>query len=108
MKLVRMLEDLTFDEVGLYAQNINTDQVGKIIRYMLKEGQTLEERRPPYVPVYYVVLQGTAHVSKESTGEQTDCGPGTLISFAEKEGYCIQAVKGDLVLVGFLHWAASA
>jgi hypothetical protein len=108
MKIVSMLDDLTFGDKGLYAQNVNTDPMGKIIRYMLKEGQVLEERRPPYVPVYYVVLQDTAQVSKENTGEASECGPGTLITFVEKEGYCIQAVKGDLVLVGFLHWAASA
>ncbi len=107
MRTVQLLDDLQFDDKGFYIQNLVTNQIGKIVRYTLKEGQVLEERRAPYVPVYLVIVKGNVDVTSEQ-GDTQRLGEGGLIVFFEHEGYTVKAVGGDVVLAGFLHWAASA
>jgi redox-sensitive bicupin YhaK (pirin superfamily) len=102
---IDLTEGLQFDDRGPTMQNLVSDQVGKIVRFSLKAGQTLEERRAPYVPVYLVVVQGKVSVKAKAIDGQS-CGVGCLIVFGEHEGYTIQA-ESDAVLAGFLHWAAS-
>lgn len=105
MKILNALEELAFSDKGPYAQQLNSDDVGKIVRYTLKPNQELDETHAPYLPRHFVVLKGEG-IFKNEAGDQQQCGPGTVIVFDRKEDNSIQAVGGELVVIGFLYWAS--
>ncbi|MDX1993198.1 MAG: hypothetical protein SF029_12465 [bacterium] len=106
MRVVNAHDNLVFGEEGPYAQQLNSDQMGKIVRYTLKPGQEMDETHAPFLPRYFVVLSGTGTFVSED-GEQRDCGPGTVVVFGPKEENTIQALSEELVVLGFLFWASA-
>ncbi|MBL8164560.1 MAG: cupin domain-containing protein [Anaerolineae bacterium] len=104
MKTISLMDDLVFGEQGPYAQQLNSDQLGKIVRYTLKPGQELDETHAPFMPRYFVVLKGTG-VFKSENGEEQRVGPGSVVIFAPKEENSIAATDEDVVVIGFLYWA---
>lgn len=105
MKTIHVLEELTFSDMGPYAQQLNSDDVGKIVRYTLKPGQELDETHAPFLPRHFVVLKGEG-IFKNEGGEEIRCSPGSVVVFSPKEENSIIAVDGELVVIGFLYWAS--
>lgn len=58
MKTAQLLEKLEFHDPHPYAQPLYVDAGGRIIRFMLKAGQSILEHNVPHSPFYVVVLQG--------------------------------------------------
>jgi quercetin dioxygenase-like cupin family protein len=106
MKTLDVMENLVFGEEGPYAQQLISDEIGKIVRYTLKQGQELDETHAPFLPRYFVVVKGEAVFTSE-TGEEKRCGEGCLVRFGPREENSIQAVTEEVVVVGFLHWATA-
>lgn len=104
MKTISLMEDLVFGEKGPYSQQLNSDQIGKIVRYTLKPGQELDETHAPFMPRYFVVLRGEG-LFKSEDGEERKVGPGSVVIFAPKEENTIAALDEELVVIGFLYWA---
>lgn len=104
MKVLNALDHTVFGEHGPYAQQLNSDQIGKIVRYTLKPGQELDETHAPFLPRYFVVLQGSGMFISED-GSMKQCSVGDLIVFDPKEENSIKADTEDLVVIGFLFWA---
>lgn len=105
MKVVNTLENYVFGEAGPYAQQLNSDQMGKIVRYTLKPGQELDETHAPFLPRYFVVVQGSGMFISED-GSMKECGPGSIILFDPKEENSIKADNEELIVLGFLFWAS--
>lgn len=100
-------KDLVFHEKDAYAEPLFVDKSGRILRFMLKPGQSVEEHSAPHSPVYIVVLEGTGLFS--GGDEQAHpYGPGALLVFEPGESHAIQAQAEALVFVAFLHGAPVA
>jgi quercetin dioxygenase-like cupin family protein len=93
-----------FGNEGPYAQQLLSDTIGKIVRYTLKPGQQLDETHAPFMPRYFMVMQGEGVFKGADDGDAVTCGPGSLVIFGSKEDNSIQAVDSELVVIGFLHW----
>ncbi len=50
MRTTNLLENLEFHGERPYAQPLYVDEHGRVIRFMLKPGQTIEEHRAPSSP----------------------------------------------------------
>lgn len=105
MKTIQALEELAFSDKGPFAQQLSSDDVGKIVRYTLKPGQELDETHAPFLPRHFIVLKGEG-VFKNEAGTEQQCGPGSVIVFNPKEDNTIIASGDDLVVLGFLYWAS--
>ena len=74
---------------------------GRVLRFMLKAGQSIREHNAPDSPFYVVVLQGHGLFSG-GDGQELRVGPHDLLIFAPGENHEIKAQDEDLVFVGFL------
>lgn len=99
--------DLVFHDKDPYAEPLFVDTSGRILRFTLKPGQSVEEHSAPHSPVYIVVLEGTGLFSGSDEPAQPH-GPGDLLVFAPGESHAIQAQDEALVFVAFLHGAPVA
>ena len=105
MKTITLLDDeLVFGDQGPYAQQLLSDTIGKIVRYTLKPGQEMDETHAPFMPRYFMVMQGEGLFKTADNDAGEKVGAGSLVVFAPREDNTIQALDNDLVVVGFLHW----
>jgi len=104
VKVIDMNDNLMFGDEGPLAQQMHSDEIGKIVRYTIEMGQELDETHAPFIPRYFLVLKGEGLFVSENGHEQR-CGPGTMVVFAPKEDNTIKADSEQLVVVGFLYWA---
>jgi quercetin dioxygenase-like cupin family protein len=102
MKTEQLLEHLEFHEDNAYAQPLLVDLQGRIIRFMLKAGQSITEHNVPHSPFYVVVLQGWG-LFAGADGKEQKCGPNTLLVFDPAENHSVRALDEDLVFIGILH-----
>ena len=59
MKAFSVHEKLVFHDKNPYAEPLVVDEEGRILRFMLKPGQSVVEHAAPNSPVYIMVIQGT-------------------------------------------------
>ncbi len=104
VKVIATMENLVFGDEGPYAQQLVSDQIGKIVRYTLKPGQELDETHAPFMPRYFMVEKGEG-IFKTDDGDEQKVGPGAVVIFPPKEDSTITATDSDLVVIGFLFWA---
>lgn len=105
MKTLTLLDnELVFGEHGPYAQQLLSDTIGKVVRYTLKPGQAMDETHAPFMPRYFIVMQGEGLFKTADNDSGEKVGPGSMVIFAPREDNTIQALDTDLVVVGFLHW----
>ena len=105
MKSEQLLENLEFHESGPFAQPLLVGQDGRILRWMLKPGQSIMEHKAPHSPLYIVVLKGQGMFSSNGEPEQA-FGPGTLLTFEPNEAHTVRALDEELVFVGFMQGVA--
>ena len=101
MRIEHLLEHLEFHDGDPYAQPLFVDQHGRILRFMLKPGQSVTEHNAPHSPVYIVVLQGHG-LFKGGNGQEQQFGPNTLLLFDPAENHSVHALNENLVFIAFL------
>lgn len=101
MKAHKLLDQLEYHEPVPYAQPLLVDRNTRILRWMLKPGQSVREHNAPGSPFYVVVLQGRGVFAGADGGEH-EAGPGELLVFEPGENHSVQALGEELVFVGFL------
>jgi quercetin dioxygenase-like cupin family protein len=97
-------DNLVFHDKNPYAEPLVVNAEGRILRFMLKPGQSVVEHTAPHSPVYIMVIQGTGRFSG-GEGQETRLGPGSLLVFEPNEPHAIHAEDESLVFVAFLHGA---
>ena len=102
MRIEYLLENLDFHDGTPYAQPLFVDEHGRILRFMLKPGQSISDHNVPHSPFYIVVLQGQG-VFRGRDGKEQQCGPNTLLIFDPAESHSLHALDENLVFVSFLH-----
>lgn len=101
MKMTQLLADLEFRESEPFAQPLLVDRYSRIIRWMLKPGQQIEEHKVPGSPFYVVVVQGRGMFAG-SDGQEQEIAPGSLLIFEPGETHTVRALDEELVFVSFL------
>ena len=101
MKSKQLLEDLEFHDQQPYAQPILVDKYSRILRWMLKPGQQIEEHNVPESPFYVVVLAGRG-VFTGADGQEQEFGPNSLLIFDPAEAHTVRALNEELVFVSFM------
>lgn len=100
-------QDYIFHDRDPYAQPLFVDKTGRILRFMLKPGQSVVEHTAPHSPVYIVVVEGKGLFSG-ADGAAQPFGPGALLVFEPGEPHAIQAQEEALIFVAFLQGAPGA
>ena len=101
MKASALLDDLAFRDGVPYAQPLLVDQHTRILRWMLKPGQRIEEHSVPDSPFYVLVLSGRGMFAG-SDGQETEYGPMSLLIFEPNETHSVAALDEELVFISFL------
>ncbi|MCC6455405.1 MAG: cupin domain-containing protein [Caldilineaceae bacterium] len=101
MKAEQLLTNLQFHDSVANAQPILVDQHSRIIRWMLKPGQQIEEHKVPGSPFYVVVLLGRGIFAGDG-GQEQEFGPGSLLVFEPGELHTVRALNENLVFVSFM------
>ena len=102
MKSTQLLEKLEFRDAGPYAEPLLVADWGRVLRFMLKPGQSIRKHHAPHSPFFVVVLKGEG-VFAGADGQEKRVGPGTLLVFEPGEDHVVSALDEELVFVGFLH-----
>jgi quercetin dioxygenase-like cupin family protein len=105
MKTMQLLEGLEFHDKNPNSQPLFVDENGRVLRFMLKPGQSIHEHNAPSSPFYIVVLKGQGMFAG-GDGKQQQLGPNSLLIFDPQENHMIRALDEELVFVGFLHGVA--
>ncbi len=104
MKSKQLLDQLEFHESTPFAQPLLVDKQIRILRWMLKPGQSIIEHSVPHSPFCVVVLKGHGSFTANGGEEQT-FGPDSLLIFEAGEAHTVRALDEELVFVGFLQGA---
>lgn len=106
MQSNQLLEALEFHESDPFAQPLLVGKEGRILRWMLKPGQSVREHRVPGSPFYVIVLKGRGMFSANGEPEQ-EFGPHTLLMFEPNEVHAVRALDEALIFVSFLQGVVS-
>lgn len=107
MLTFQLAQDYIFHDRDPFAQPLFVDKAGRVLRFMLKPGQSVVEHTAPHSPVTIVVVEGTG-IFSGADGEARPFGPGALLVFEPGEPHAIHAQDEALVFVAFLHGAPGA
>lgn len=102
MHVFQLMEQLEFHTPNPYAQPLHVSEDGRILRFMLKPGQSIRTHNAPHSPFYAVVLAGEG-IFSDGEGQEQRAGPNTLLVFGPGESHTVRALDSELVFVGFLH-----
>lgn len=97
-----LLSHLEFHDTDPYAQPLLVDKDVRILRWMLKPGQSISEHAVPGTPFHLVVIQGRGMFAGRD-GQEEEHGPASLILFDPGESHSVRALDEDLVFVSFMH-----
>lgn len=101
MKYNHLLEQLEFHDADPFAEPLLVNSEGRILRWMLRPGQSIMKHRVPSSPFYVVILKGRGMFASNDEPEQ-EFGPHTLITFESNEAHTVRALDEDLVFISFL------
>lgn len=101
MKTMNLLENLEFHENAPFAQPLSADGNGRILRFMLKPGQSIKEHKAGNSPFHVVVLQGQG-IFSGGDGAEHQVGPNAVLTFDPGEMHSVRALDEEFVFVGFL------
>jgi len=102
MRSTHLLDNLEFHDEHPYAQPLYVSEDGRVIRFMLKAGQSIVEHNAPSSPFYAVVVKGRG-VFSGADGVEREFGPNDILIFDKGENHAVRALDEELVFVGFLH-----
>jgi quercetin dioxygenase-like cupin family protein len=101
VKSSQLLDDLAFRDSAPIAQPLLVDQHTRILRWMLKPGQQIDEHRVPDSPFYVLVLSGRGMFAGKD-GREEEFGPDSLLIFAQNETHSVRALGEELVFISFM------
>ncbi len=101
MKSSQLLANLTFRDTAPVAQPLLVDQHTRILRWMLKPGQVIEQHHVPDLPFYVLVISGRG-VFTGAEGREEEFGPASLLIFEPNETHSVRALDEELVFVSFM------
>ncbi|MDZ4672640.1 MAG: hypothetical protein SH821_17400 [Phototrophicales bacterium] len=101
MKSTHLLEELEFHDLAPFAQPLLVDKDTRILRWMFKPGQGIDEHTLPNSTLYIVMLKGRGMFSSNGEPEQ-EFSANTLITFKTNEPHTVRALDEELVFVAFL------
>lgn len=107
MKTFQLLENIEFHDKNPYAQPLQVNEEGRVLRFALKPGQVVREHSAPHSPVYLVVLKGKG-LFAGADGVELEFSPNTLLTFEPGEQHAIRALDEELVFLALLHEAPQA
>jgi quercetin dioxygenase-like cupin family protein len=99
-----LLSHLEFHDTDPYAKPVLVNKDIRILRWMLKPGQSIGEHAVPDSPFYIVVIQGRGMFSG-GDGHEEEHGPASLLLFERGETHAIRALDEELIFVSFMHGA---
>lgn len=102
MRSTHLLENLEYHDEHPYAQPLYVSEDGRVIRFMLKPGQSIQEHNAPSSPFFAVVLKGRGMFAG-ADGVEREFGPNDILIFDKGEIHAVRALGEELVFVGFLH-----
>lgn len=101
MHSTHLLENLEFHDEHPYAQPLYVSEDGRVIRFMLRPDQSIQEHNAPSSPFYAVVLKGRGMFAG-ADGVEREFGPNDILIFDKGETHAVRALDEELVFVGFL------
>lgn len=101
MQQFNLLEELEFRDPDPYAQPLYVDKDSRILRFMLKPGQSIEEHSAPGSPFIAIVLKGEGYFAGPD-GKEQRVGPNSLLYFPADEPHTVRAGDEEFVFIGFL------
>lgn len=101
MKSKQLLKDLEFHDTVPFAQPILVDTYSRILRWMLKPGQNIEEHQIPDSPFYVVILKGRGMFAG-ADGHEQEYELNDLLLFEPGEIHTVRALDEELVFISFL------
>ncbi|MDX2076693.1 MAG: hypothetical protein SFZ02_09705 [bacterium] len=101
MKSTHLLEELEFHDLAPFAEPLLVDKDTRILRWMFKPGQGIDEHTLPNSTLYLVILKGRGIFSSNGEAEQ-EFGANTLVTFKTDEPHTVRALDEGLVFVAFL------
>jgi quercetin dioxygenase-like cupin family protein len=107
MQAISLRDNWVFHDENPYAEPLFVDSNGRILRFTLKPGQSVQEHTAPNSPVYIVVLKGSGLFSGGDE-EKQQFGAGALLVFDIGEKHAIHAEDEELVFIAFLHGVPEA
>lgn len=102
MRATNLLENLEFHDASPYAQPLYVAEDGRVLRFMLKPGQSIDIHDVPSSPFYVVVIKGRGMFAG-ADGNEREFGPNDVLIFDKGEGHSVRALDEEFVFVGFLH-----
>ena len=96
-----LLEDLDFHESTPNSEPLFIDSRARILRFMLKAGQSISEHNAPSSAFYAVILQGSGTFT-DGQGVAHVVKPNDLLVFDVAENHAVQAGDEDFVFLGIL------
>lgn len=107
MRSTFLLGGLEYHDRHAYAQPLLVYPDGRILRFTLRPGQSIEEHDVPDSPFYVVVLKGYGMFAG-SDGKLQRFGPNSLLVFDPGEHHSVRALDEELVFIGCMHGAPGA
>ena len=102
MRQIDLMADFEFRERDPYAQPLHVSPTGRVLRFMLKPGQSVREHNAPHSPLYIVGLKGQGMFAG-GDGQEQSLGPGTLFILEPGESHSVRALDTDLIFIAILH-----
>ena len=99
-----LLDNIEYHDTDPYAKPLLVNQDVRILRWMLKPGQSIEQHAVPDSPFYIVVIHGRGMFSGGDAHE-VEHGPASLILFEAGESHSVRALDEELIFVSFMHGA---
>ncbi len=106
MRKTALLENLTFHDNTPYSEPLLVDANARILRFMLKPGQSIAEHNAPSSPFYVVILHGRG-IFTDGLGARHLVEPHDLLVFDIAENHSVQAGDEPFVFLGILQHAPS-
>jgi quercetin dioxygenase-like cupin family protein len=107
MQAISLYDNWVFHDENPAAEPLFVNEDGRILRFALKPGQSIQEHTAPNSPLYIVILKGEGLFSG-GDGREERFGPGALLIFDTGEPHAIRAENEELLFVGFMHGVPEA
>ena len=100
MRAMQLLENVQFNPDRGNAEPLLVNRFGRILRFSLKAGQSIEEHNAGDSPLWIVILQGTGFFTG-GDGREQPVQPASLLLFDPGENHSVRAGGEELVFVAF-------
>jgi quercetin dioxygenase-like cupin family protein len=100
-------DNWVFSDKEPYAEPLFFDENGRVLRFVLKPGPSIQEHKSPHSPVCSTILARIG-LFPGGDGQEQRFGPGSLLIFDTGEPNAIRTDDEELVFAAFLHGVPEA